>query len=284
MAGDDKSRYSRALARLGAVAELLSVAAGEVFALAGLFGAGLGRRARIAIDGRFERLSLLSALPKEPERSQLLAELARRDRLFGERCPRWLDRGDAGFVEIEQGRPELGLAVIATGDRPLERDLEMLRDHTHAGGAVDRAATLLAGLGPIAEVIDRFRPPAHHSWQLAGRADLAALEPLAESLGVRPTQRTLLEDVHPLLGGHGQARVAIRIGPGVVYPELQLGYREVEVERLIRLLVGLEINRDPGDNLGRFFGALGVRDRAPLVELTLAGDGPPRIRIAVELS
>ena len=257
---------SLSLARLGAVAELLSLAAGEMFALAGLCGDGV----RIGIDGRFETLSLTSALPAGAARGQLIAELTRRDRLFGDRCQRWLGGSD-GLVELEQGRAHLSFALITTAD------LEALRKNSHAGDAVDRAAELLDGRA-LTEVIDRFRPPAHHSWELAFEPGDPA--PLAEALEIRQSQRQLLADLASIMA---PARLAIRVGPGVLFPELHVGYRDVAVEPLIRLLVGLEIHRDPGASLGRFLGALGHRDRAPRVDLAVNADGPPRLRIAAHL-
>lgn len=289
MADDaDKPALARILARLGVVAELLSVPAGELLAIAALCGGGLGRFARISIDGRFERLSLLSALPLEPDRGHLLAELARRDHLFGERIEAWLERGDESYVELEQGGGDVALAVVTTGRRPLAADLDSLRARTHAGAAVDRLAELLAGLRESVMLVDRFRPPAHHSWELAARLDgdaddHAVLEPLAAALGIAAPQRGLLADMHPILARRRGVIVGVRAGPGLVYPELHLTYRHISAELLIRLLVGLEINRDPGEPLGRFLGALGAPEEASVLELVLADVAPPRLRLGVEL-
>lgn len=276
---------SQALARIGAVAELLSIAAGELFALAAMCGGGLERRSEISIDGAFARLGLRSGLPPEPERSQLVAELRRRDRMFGDRLATWLGRGDESLLELTQGDGNLTLGLVTLGDAPLADDLARLREVSHAGFAVERLADLLGDREVCAGVVDHFRPPAHHNWELlldlragAGVGELLAL---AEGLEIRQAQRDLLADTHPILAGDRSARFALCIGPGVVYPTLRVAYLDLAPEALIRLLAGLDINADPGEALGSFLGALGSADRVPVVELTLGQHPPPSIRLGV---
>jgi hypothetical protein len=276
------SALSSALARLGAVAELLSIAAGELFALAAMCNAGLGRRAEISVDGAFERLSLRAGLPAEPERSQLVAELRRRDRMFGDRLGTWLARGDDSALELAQGDGGLTLGLRTAGARPIGDDLARLREISHAGFAVDRLGELLDGRELCAAVVDRYRAPAHHSWELAVELgdgdDVGALVELARAVEIRAAQQALIADLHPILAGSG-ATLGLRIGPGVVYPELAIAYRDVDPEAAIRLLVGLEIHRDPGEPLGRFLGALGTPERIATVELVVGQHPPPRLRI-----
>lgn len=277
---------SEALARIGAVAELLSIAAGELFALAAMCNAGLQRRCEISVDGGFARLGLRSGLPAEPERSQLIAELRRRDRMFGARLGTWLAREGDNLLALTQGGGALTLGLVNLGDHPLADDLARLREISHAGFAVDRLAGLLDGRERCAGVIDHFRPPAHHSWELLidlePDAPVAPLEALAGHLEIRDAQRGLLGDIHPILAAGG-GRFAIRVGPGVVYPELRLHYRDIDPEALIRLIAGLDIHADPGEPLGRFLGALGAGDRVPVVELCLGQHPPPQIRLGVVL-
>jgi hypothetical protein len=274
---------SAALARISAVAELLSIPAGELFALAAMCNAGLERRAEISVDGAFEKLSLRAGLPAEPERSQLVAELRRRDRMFGSRLGTWLARGDESLLELTQGDGNLTLGLVSRGSRPIAEDLARLREVSHAGFAVDRLAELLADHADCAGVVDRFRPPAHHSWEvlvdIAADAGVGPLVTLAEAAGVRRTQTALLADLHPILGAGEPSRLGVRIGPGVVYPEVRLHYRDIEPEILLRLLSGLEINLDPGESLGRFLGALGTADVIGRVDLILGQHPPPQLHL-----
>jgi hypothetical protein len=92
----------------------------------------------------------------------------------------------------------------------------------------------------------------------------------------------LLAVLHPLLGEHSPAVATLRIGPGVVYPELTVTYHDVAFEPVIRILIGIHPGVDHASRLGAVAGACNA-ERAAALAIQLRDREPLGLRVAFDL-
>ena len=284
--------YAAAIARTQTIGTLLGVAVERLLEAVGDLEDGRERRLRVWVSDGFDRLSVLAAAPTASRHASLLAA-AGGDALVASAIPVLGQRPGQLFVELEAGGgPELAIEIQGLGRGSIDDDLRLLRSMAPVGDAAHtalaRLAAELATGGRSAGIAVRFEPPGTRQWMLhvslAASVELAAaaLSRVAAAAGITPAQRNLLAVLHPLLGEHSPAVATLRIGPGVVYPELTVTYHDVAFEPVIRILIGIHPGVDHASRLGAVAGACNA-ERAAALAIQLRDREPLGLRVAFDL-
>jgi hypothetical protein len=285
-------RYAAAIARIQTAATLIGVPVDRLLATVG-GQEDSGRRLRLWVSDGFDRLSVFASAPTGTRRATLFAA-AGDDAVMASAIPALSERSGQLFVEVETDHESQQLAIEAhaLGRGIVDNDLALLRTVAPAGDAAHdilarRAAELAVG-GRSAGVWARFEPPATRQWglhvSLAESATLArdALGDAAAALGITPPQRKMMMTIHPLFAADSAAVATLRLGPGLVYPELTVTYHSVAFEPVIRMLIGLHPGVDHASRLGAVAGACGA-ERAAAMSIQFRDREPMAMRIAFDL-
>jgi hypothetical protein len=288
--------YAAAIARIQTVGSLLGVPVDRLLAAVGGQEDGRGRRLRLWVGDDFQALAVFGAAPTGARRAELFAA-AGGDPVVASGLAALGERSGELFVEIETrgGGEQLAVEAHALGRGAIDDDLALLRAIAPAGDAAHttlaaRAAQLAIG-GRSAGVSARFETPATRQWSLhvglAESVTLArdALVDTAAALAITAAQRNLLAALHPILAGGrgtGPAVATLRLGTGVVYPELVVTYHGVAFEPVIRILIGIHPGVDHATRLGTVAGACHA-ERAAALSIHLRDREPMGLRVAFDL-
>lgn len=286
----DTISYAAAIARIQTVGTLLGVSVDRLLASVGENKDGSAQRLRVWISDGFDRVAVFAAAPGGARRAERFGENS--DAVLASAIPALDARPGQLFVELETDPAGLAVEVQALGRGAIDDDLARLRsvapvgDATHAVLA-QRAAELAVG-GRSAGLSARFEPPATRQWALhVALADALpvardALSRVASGLGVTAPQRNLIAALHPVLGARSAAVATLRMGPGLVYPELVVTYHDVAFEPVIRILIGIHPGVDVARRLGSVAGACNA-ERAAALAIHLRDREPVGLRIAFDL-
>jgi hypothetical protein len=288
--------YAASIARIQSVGSLLGVPVDRLLQTVGSQEDGRGRRLRLWVGDDFATVAVFGAAPGGERRADLFAA-AGGDPVAAAALPALADRPGQLFVEVESHGPGQQIAVEAhaLGRAALEDDLALLRhvapvgDAAHAALAA-RAAELALG-GRSAGVGARFEAPATRQWSLhvalAESVTLAAgaLVEAAGALSITAAQRNLVAAIHPVLAGSrgsGPAVATLRLGPGIVYPELIVTYHGLAFEPVIRILIGIHPGVDHASRLGAVAGACHA-ERVAALSVHLRDREPVGLRVGFDL-
>jgi hypothetical protein len=293
------AQSTEALARAAAAAAVLGIDVTPVLEAFAPMATESARYMRATVDDRFDNLAVMMHWPDEPAAAAAMLEHLRADDpLFHAGATALLDRPrdrkTRRYLEYRV-RPatQLEVAITAVGLRRLDDDVDTLAAAagmaTATADTLREAATLLAGAdAPSAGITDRREAAGDRSWTIhlplsskspAERdASMGRLAALCKHLGIDSAQRTLVEDLFPILGRDRTVVASLRAGREVVFPEVSVSFPDTPFTSAVRIVYGLHRDDEHGRKLGSFAGAFDA-DTAAAFEVAVGRRASARISI-----